>query len=111
MPKYAVFFQFRPESLAHMIENPTDREAVVSRLMEAVGGRMEAYYWMTGEHDGFVIADAPDTLSVGAVSIAVGSTGAFTHLETHELTPASELNRLLEKAKQARAAYSPPGAT
>jgi len=111
MAKYAVFFQFRPETLARMLDHPSDREAVVRQLMEAVGGRLEAYYWMTGEHDGMVIADAPDTLSAGAVSIAVGSTGAFTHLETHELIPAADVNRLLEKARQARAAYSPPGAS
>jgi len=111
MAKYAIFFQFRPETLGRMIDHPSDREAVVRQLMEAVGGRLEAYYWMTGEHDGFVIVDAPDTLSAGAVGLVVGSTGAFTHLATHELIPASDVNRLLEKAKQARAAYTPPGAS
>jgi uncharacterized protein with GYD domain len=111
MAKYAIFFQFKPETLARMIDHPSDRESIVRRCMEAVGGRLEAYYWMNGEHDGFVIVEAADTLTAGAVSVAVGSTGAFTHLTTHELIPASDVNRLLERAKEARAAYTAPGAS
>jgi uncharacterized protein with GYD domain len=45
MAKYAVFFQFSGETLATMMDKPDDREAAVGRVMDAVGGRLEAYYW------------------------------------------------------------------
>jgi uncharacterized protein with GYD domain len=61
---------------------------------------------VTGQYDGFFIAEAPDTLSVGAVSVAAASSGAFSRLETHELIPAEDVGRLLEKATQVRAAYT-----
>jgi uncharacterized protein with GYD domain len=105
-----LFFQFKPEVAERMMEHPNDRQAAAARVVEAVGGKLEAYYWMTGPHDGFVITEVSGTLSAAAISLAVGSTGVFAHLETHELIPATEVNKLLERAKQARAAYTPPGA-
>jgi acyl-coenzyme A synthetase/AMP-(fatty) acid ligase len=40
---------------------------------------------MFGAHDRLVIADVPDSISAAALSVTVGSTGAFKSLETHEL--------------------------
>jgi hypothetical protein len=42
-----------------------------------------------------------------AASFAVSSTGAFAHIETHELVEASELAGLLSQA--ASLTYTPPG--
>jgi uncharacterized protein with GYD domain len=109
MPKYAVFFTFKGGTVADMMDRPSDRFAAVSEITKAVGGTLEAYYWMTGPHDGFVIVDASDTTVPAAVSLAVASTGRFAHLETHELFPADTLNALLDKAKQVRTLYKPPG--
>ena len=110
MSKFAVFFTLEPEAIAGMMERPSDRETTVRHLMESAGARLEAYYWMFGAYDGFVIGEAPDSASVAAVSLAVSSTGAFGHLETHELIPASQINDVLARAKQARGAYTAPGA-
>jgi uncharacterized protein with GYD domain len=109
MAKYAVFFTFKGEAVGGMIDRPTDRFAAVSEIAKAVGGTLEAYYWMTGPHDGFVIVDAPDTATVAAISLGVASSGVFAHLETHELIPADAVEALLAKAKQVRSAYRPPG--
>ncbi len=107
--KFAIFFKFKPETIAGAMENPSDRAAVVGGLLESVGGSLDAYYWMFGEHDGFVIADVPDSTSAAAVSLAVASTGAFAHLQTHELIPADQIGQLLERAKAAAGQYTPPG--
>ena len=63
------------------------------------GGKLEAYYLMFGQYDGFVIVDLPDSRAAAATSLAVSSTGAFEHLETHELIEAEDLNPILEQAK------------
>ena len=107
--KCAIFFNLRPETIAAAMERPSDRAAVVGGLLESVGGRLDAYYWMLGKYDGLVIADVPDSVTAAAVSLAVGSTGAFSHLETHELIPADQIPSLLERAKTARGQYTPPG--
>ena len=107
MAKFAVFFTFKGETILGLIDKPSDRAAVVSSLCEAAGGRMEAYYLMFGAWDGFVIADVPDSRAAAAISFAVSSTGAFAHIETHELVEASELAGLLSQA--ASLTYTPPG--
>ncbi|GAB2741815.1 GYD domain-containing protein [Sinomonas soli] len=108
--KFLVFFDFKAETVAAAMQRPSDRAAVVGKLCEAVGGRLESYYWMFGEHDGFVIADLPDSSAAAAVSLAVTSTGAFSRLETHELIPADQVQGVLDRAKTSQAAYTPPGA-
>ena len=67
--------------------------------MESAGGKLEAYYLLFGQYDGFVIVDLPDSRAAAATSLAVSSTGAFEHLETHELIEAEDLNPILEQAK------------
>ena len=109
MARYAIFFTLKPETIEGMMSKPSDREAVVSKLVEKAGGKLEAYYWMTGQWDGFVISTAPDGQSAAAVSIAVSSTGAFGHLETHELFSASEVNDIVGRAKEFVSSYTPPG--
>lgn len=111
MATHAVFFKFTGDAVARVIEHPSDRVAAVSRALEQVGGTVDAYYWMFGAHDGFVVATTPDSLSAAAVSLAVGSTGAFSHLETHELLTTEQIDTVLAKAKSVREAYRPPGAS
>jgi uncharacterized protein with GYD domain len=110
MAKYAIFFTFKGETIARMMEHPSDRSAVVSAAAQAAGGRLEAYYLMSGKHDGFVIVEAPDGMAAAAISLAVSSSGAFAHLETHELIDVADLNALLARAKDLAASYTPPGA-
>ena len=109
MAKFAVFFSYQPETWNRMMMKPGDRPAAVRDLAASVGGSVEALYYMFGDRDGFVVLDVPDTTTAAAVSIAVSSTGAFSHLETRELIAAEDLPAVLEKAASAREAYRPPG--
>ena len=78
MAKFAVFFTFKGETIKNLMDNPTtDRAAVVSRLCESAGGRMDAYYLMFGEWDGFAIVEVADSSAAAAMSLTVSSTGAF----------------------------------
>lgn len=108
MAKFAVFFTFTGQTVKNLMDKPSDRAAVVGKMCEDAGGRMEAYYMMFGAYDGFVIADAPDSATAAAISLAVSSTGAFGHIETHELIEASDLTPLLSRASSL--SYTAPGA-
>ena len=110
MPKYAIFFTLTPQTIQRFIDNPSDRAAAVRQLLEPVGGKLDGYYFMFGPDDGLVICDVADSNAAAAISLAVSSTGAFSHLRTHELIPAENLNAVLERAKAARSSYRPPGA-
>ena len=108
MARYAIFFTFKGETVKAMMDKPVDRAAAATEIVEAAGGRMEAYYLMFGAWDGMCIAQLPDSSAAAAVSLRVSSSGAFAHVETHELLTADELVGALQAA--GGLAYSPPGA-
>jgi len=108
MSKYMLVGGYTTESWKAMIENPTDRTAAARKVIEAVGGKLESFYWSFGEDDFMAIFDAPDDLSAGAGAIAVGSSGTLRNVRTIKLITADESRKLLEKAKVATAGYVPP---
>ena len=108
MPKYALLFTYTSEAWDAMVQNPRDRAEQARAVVEAVDGTMEAVYWMFGAYDGICIFDAPSPISAGAVSVAVGSTGSFKQLETHELFTQDQLGELLGAARECRRRYQPP---
>ncbi|NMI00208.1 GYD domain-containing protein [Pseudonocardia acidicola] len=109
MATHVLFFSYTPQTWDRMITKPEDRTAAVRALAEAVGGRLESLYFMFGERDGLVLFDAPGPQEAAAVSVAVSSTGAFSHMETRQLIAPGDLAGVLEKAAAAREAYRPPG--
>ena len=108
MPKYICYFSYTRDAVKAMIEKPTDRVAAARALVESVGGKMECFYWMHGNHDGFFIADYKDGTSAAAVAAAAGSTGGITRMETHELFDSAGQGKIMKSAKTALAAYKPP---
>ena len=110
MPKYICFFSYTRDAAKAMIEKPTDRAAAARALVESVGGKLESFYWMHGPHDGFFIADYKDGMSAAAVAAAAGSSGAITHVETHELFDGAAQRQIMGAAKTALAGYKPPTA-
>jgi len=109
MAKYVIFFTYTSEAWARMIQSPGDRTAAVRQLADSVGASIECVYWMFGAQDGFVIGDIPDSISAAALSVAVGSTGSFKNLETHELLSQEQLGQVLARSKAAAQAYQAPG--
>jgi uncharacterized protein with GYD domain len=108
MPKYICFFSYTRDAMKAMIEEPTDRVAAAKALVESVGGKMECFYWMYGNHDGFFIADYKDGTTAAAVVAAAGGTGAITQVETHELFDGQAQGQIMRAAKTALGGYKPP---
>ena len=107
MTKFLVLFTFKGETLKSFMKKPSDRAAVVGEAAQSVGGRLESYYWMLGQYDGLAILDLPDSQAAARLALTVSSTGAFTHLETHELFSAEQVLRLLKGAEGVE--YAAPG--
>ena len=110
MPRFITFFSYTAESAKAMIEHPSDRSAAAKALTESLGGTMEAFYWMQGKHDGFLITNMPDGVAVAGLAAAVGATGAIGGIETHQLFDQDEQAAIVRHATTARKAYKPPTA-
>jgi uncharacterized protein with GYD domain len=110
MPRFITFFSYKAESAKAMIERPSDRSAAAKALVESLGGTQEAFYWMHGHHDGFLITNLPDGVTAAALAAAVAATGAVGSLETHQIFDHDEQAAIVEQAATASRAYKPPTA-
>lgn len=107
MAKYMVLFTFKGETLQAFMKKPSNRATVVGEAAQSVGGRLEAYYWMLGQYDGFAILDLPDSAAAARLSLSIASSAAFTHLETHELFSSDDVLDLMRGSQAVE--YSAPG--
>jgi uncharacterized protein with GYD domain len=87
-----------------MKEGGTSRRDLVEKLVEDLGGRLEAFYFAFGDDDVYVIAELPDNETAAAVSLTVGAAGAARIKTTVLLTPEE-----IDQATQKSVAYRPPG--
>jgi hypothetical protein len=106
MPEYALFFTYTSDASDAMVEKAQGSRRAGARHRRR-GGRHDGLVLLdVGPHDGLSIFDAHTPTSAGAVSGAVGSTGSFEHLETHELTDPGPADRTVGKRSRMRAALS-----
>jgi uncharacterized protein with GYD domain len=105
MPKYLVQANYAVEGVKGLLkEGGSNRRAVVDKLFESIGGRVEAFYYAFGDTDLFIIADVPDNVSAAALSMTVNAAGTASSRLTVLLT-AEEIDAAAKKTLS----YRPPG--
>jgi uncharacterized protein with GYD domain len=109
MPMYLTRFRYTPETWAMMIADPEDRRKAAQAYIESVGGRMHGFWYAFGEHDGINIWEAPDNVSMAAVTLAIGGGGALASIETTVLLTVEETLEALQRAQTV--GYQAPGAS
>ena len=106
MAKFLVRASYTPEGAKGLIkEGGSGRRTAVQKLIESMGGKIEAFYFAYGEHDAYVITDLPDAASGLALSLAVNASGVV-RLSTIPLITVEEMDAAAKKS----VAYRPPGA-
>jgi uncharacterized protein with GYD domain len=104
---YLVKFSLTAEAWAKLIKEPEDRRETVGRLLEEAGGRLLGYWYAFGDHDGYVLAEAPDNTAMASSLVTVAGSGAFASLSTTVLLSVEEALDALRRAQGI--AYRPPG--
>ena len=106
MPKFLLRASYSPEGVKGLVkEGGTGRRAAVQKLVESVGGKVEAFYYAYGEDDAIVITDLPDAATGLALSMAVNASGAV-RLSTTPLISVEEVDAAAKKS----VGYRAPGA-
>jgi uncharacterized protein with GYD domain len=108
MPLYLSKFSYTPETWARLIANPEDRRLAAQAYIESVGGKLHGFWYAFGSHDGYTLWEAPDNVSMAAVSLAISGGGALRSLETTVLITVEDTIAALRMAEQVQ--YRPPGA-
>ncbi|HSB52910.1 MAG TPA: GYD domain-containing protein [Gemmatimonadales bacterium] len=106
MPKYLWQVSYTAQGAQGLQKDGgSARRAMVKRLTEQAGGKLEAFYFALGESDAYIIADLPDANTAMAVSLAVNAAGA-AHLRTVPLLSPEDMDAAVKKTVD----YRPPGA-
>jgi uncharacterized protein with GYD domain len=106
MPKFLIKASYTSEGAKGLLkEGGTARRAAVVKLLEGLGGKVEAFYYAYGDSDAYIISDLPDATSGLAVSLAVNASGAV-RLSTIPLITPEEIDAASKKS----VAYRAPGA-
>jgi uncharacterized protein with GYD domain len=106
MPKMMVKASYTAEGARGLVkEGGTGRRAAVTKVIEGLGGKVEAFYFAYGADDAFVIVDMPDEATGLALAIAVNASGSVTCTTTPLITPET-----MDAACKKTVGYKAPGA-
>ena len=106
MPKMMIKASYTAEGARGLVkEGGTGRVASVTKVIEGLGGKVEAFYFAYGPDDAFVICDVPDEATGLALAVAVNASGTVTCTTTPLITPA-----MMDAACQKSVGYKAPGA-
>jgi uncharacterized protein with GYD domain len=98
------------EGIKGMVANPENRAEVVSKLVEALGGKLVSYHMLlNGDIDFFIVTDVPDDriADVALVnSMLVRASGAIQSIATVPAIRAEDAVPQMQKAKQMAAAMA-----
>jgi len=105
MPKYLIQASYSAEGVKGLLKDGgSKRRAAAEAAIKGLGGTLEAFYFAFGDTDVFALADAPDNITVAAVSLAVSASGAVHTKITALLTPEE-----VDQATKKSVSYRPPG--
>jgi uncharacterized protein with GYD domain len=106
MGKYLLKVTYTPEGARGLLkEGGSARRDYVKQYLESVGGTIEAFYFAFGEHDAYLIIDAPSDIDVAGASLTVGASGAVS-ISTVVLLSPEQIDEAVKKGT----GYRPPGA-
>jgi uncharacterized protein with GYD domain len=105
MPKFLIKASYSADGVRGLIkEGGSKRRAVVQKLIEGMGGKLEAFYYAFGEDDALIIADLPDAGASLAISLTVNASGAVRLATTPLITPEE-----IDAASKKTIDYKAPG--
>jgi uncharacterized protein with GYD domain len=105
MPKYLFQATYGAEGIKGLEKDKArGGKAALTKAIESMGGKLEAFYFAFGEHDWVLLADLPDNASATAFSFAVSGSGLL-RVTTTPLVSVEET----DKAFQKKVSFQAPG--
>jgi len=105
MPKYLIHGNYIGEGIKGLLkEGGSSRRAAIEKLAASLGGTVESIYYAFGDTDVYVVVDMPDNVSMAAMALVAGASGAVTVKTTVLMSP-EEVDEATKKTPD----YRPPG--
>ena len=77
MPTYIAMLKWTPQGRQNIKQSPS-RLDTARKGFEAAGVKMKDFYMVTGQHDMFLILEAPDDTSLAKAILGATSSGAIS---------------------------------
>ncbi len=88
MAKYLTRSSYTTEGIKGLLKDGgTKRRMVIEKAIQALGGKLEAFYFAFGEDDLIAIYELPNNVSAAAGSLAITASGSSRVSVTVLLTP------------------------
>ena len=105
MAKYLAKANYTQAGLQGLLKDGgSKRRAVVERMAESIGGKLESLYYAFGETDLYAVFDFPDNVSAAAASLIITAAGGANVGITVLLTPEE-----IDAAAKKTVSYTTPG--
>lgn len=101
MPIYISRGRFTSHAINGMVANPENREQVVAKLFESVGGKLIGWYLTFGARDWLVIGEFPNEKAAASAILAAAAGGSLSDVETTVAMTAKEAEATFKQAQQA----------
>lgn len=103
--------EYTAQALTAMANNPkSNREAAVTKTIEAAGGKLVSMYAQAAHGPGvLVIFDVPDPEFAPAITAMAVAAGALQNARLTRLFTMAEMRSIREKRMKLAAVYKPPG--
>jgi uncharacterized protein with GYD domain len=111
MSLYMSQFGYTAETWARLIEQPEDRRAAVSAIIEPHGAKLVDLWYAFGASDGFALLECADDRTAAAIAMAITSSGAFSSFVTTPLMTQAEALEAMQKAQEIRYVAPAQGVT
>ena len=106
MPKYMFEADYSVEGTKGLLKDGgTKRRATMEKVIAALGGKVELFYFTFGLRDAILVVDLPDNVTAAALSLAISGSGAVV-LKTTPLLSAADI----DQASKKKVSYRAPGA-
>lgn len=105
MPKYLISANYTAAGMDGVrTAGAKSRVDAVAAMLEAMGGRLESFYFAFGDVDVYAIAEAPDDEAAAAVAVTINATGMVS-CRTTKLLTVEQIDDSLQRTVD----YRPPG--
>ncbi|HEY9340624.1 MAG TPA: GYD domain-containing protein [Hanamia sp.] len=103
MKKYLITGTYNAEGTAALIkEGGTKRKNAIDKMLAVLNGKVESFYYSTGEHDVYVIIELQDDITAAAISFAVNAAG-LVRISTTPLFSVEDIDAACKKTVNYRA--------
>ena len=109
MAMYIITGCYTSAAIAGLVKQPSDREAAVRPLVEAVGGEMISFLVTTGETDFSMVVEIDEIEGLMAAMLTAGASGTVSNLKTVQAFTSAQFLEAQKKAGQIASSFKPAG--